>query len=139
MSGVAVAVLILGVAASAAVQASGMGGPIALAASLLVVLGALAYLVLRAQRRSPVRRLRGFLETRNAVAPLDGDAYGDHDLDTLERYRQLHAAAIKRFIRRLRERGIIGPHEERRLSNPRTVRDLHTLLDRLADCEAELD
>ncbi|HEY2768486.1 MAG TPA: hypothetical protein VGI76_09520 [Solirubrobacteraceae bacterium] len=140
MRGPRLAVLVIEIGATVAVQASGIGGPGVMAGALALVLLTAGYLLMKEKRGGLVLQLRSFVAERRAAAPSlsDSGACREYELDTLDCFRRRHAPAVRRRTRRLRERGLIGWREERRLNSPCTVGDIEELADRLAGYEGLL-
>jgi hypothetical protein len=129
------AVLVLEMASTAAIQAAGIGGSVALGVCLAIILATGAYLISLGRRPSSVSgRLEAFLAQRRAAGPADEDrrAQRDHDFDTMDCYRRVVDGAVRARLRDLRRCGLIGSREERRLSHPRSVGDLESLVTRLS-------
>jgi hypothetical protein len=138
MSRRSAAILVIEVAATIAVQASGLGGVYVAVAAVVVVLTAATFLFLSSRRTTLAQRLQAFAAERRASAPLDGDDKGraEHELDTMECFNRRHGPEVKATTQRLYERGAIGGREQRRLNNPTNLEMIEQLADRLAELDA---
>jgi len=137
MNRTGVAILVLEVAATAAVQSTGMAGLVPFSAAALIVVLTAVFLALRSPTPSLGDRLRDFVSQRRADAPADDidGARRDYELDILECYRRTLGPAVRKRVRGLRQRGHIGSREERRLTHPSSLNDLELVAERLIDLD----
>ena len=133
MSHRAAAVLVLEIAATVAVQASGVGGLYATVAAGVVFLGTAVYLFADAHRRPLSERIRHFMSDRRTTQPAASNATAreEHRLDTIECFEQRFGTDLRAILRRLRKGGQLGRREERRLGSPRSLESIEELVGRL--------
>lgn len=133
MSHRAVAVLLLEIAATVAVQASGIGGLYATVAAGTIVAVTAAYLFLDTRRLPLSERIRRFMSDRRATqsATTDANALEEYKLDTIECFEQRFGTDLRATLRRLHELGRLGGREEQRLGSPQSLDDIEELVGRL--------
>jgi len=138
MTPAAVAAMVLEIAVGIAAQASGIGGPYVVGGALLLVVFTIAFLVVQVRRRpSLAQELRRFVKEWGAAQPSgDSRARRRHELDMLECFRGRHATAVSETARRLRDRDLIGKREARRWNNPKSLREIEAIAERLAALES---
>jgi hypothetical protein len=127
----------LEVALAVAVQATGIGGPVAASTAWAV---AVVLIVWLGWRRWHVERrdaLYEFIVARKLDAPPPSNprAAGAYRDDTLITYRERFARGVSKRVHRLRLRGWIGPHEEHVLNNPGDLRDIEEVWRRVTELE----
>lgn len=137
MSRSGAAVLVLEVAATAAVQSTGLAGPIPFGAAVLVIVLSALCLLRVGGRPSLGHRLQDFVSDRRAEAPPEHHQEGsaEYEQDSLECYARSFGPAVWKRVRRLRQQGCIGRHEERRLTHPESLHDLEVVAERLIQLE----
>ena len=130
------AIVALEIAATAAVQASGLGGIYATCGAIAVVVVTGGFLFLQPRPTLP-ERLRAFVAERRASAPPADDETGcaDFELDTSECFQRRYGPAVKAETQRLVAGGIIGAREQQRLNAPADLPAIEHLADRLAELD----
>jgi len=142
MNAVAVAMLVLEFATGVvATQAGDVGGRYVTGGAVGLMALTIAFLVVRTRRRpSLADELDRFVEEWEAASPSgDSRARRQHELDMLECFRDRLAPRVREEAGRLRRAALLGRRAARAWDNPKSLREIKAIAERLKRLKSHRD